>query len=267
MHSLRLLLLTHAGLWKQGAAVVGHNLPFVGLTNLEAHWLIISMKEKPVPIHVFYDNSNAWGGAQAHRKANESEVPWVALRIHTTHMSRLIEQGRSAVTRVLAGSVPPSSEELWQWARKNKYQTDVLKKVESDDGFITEQGVDEILHLKIANVLIDYPKTDTLVMVTGDGNISEFGTGFISQIERALKLGWRIEVWSWSATLSRKYLALQKKWSQQLKLIPIDPFYESVTFVQPGHYHRIADGKREEFDLDGRAAAKLPALDTTSYFA
>ncbi len=220
-----------------------------------------------MPIHVFYDNSNVWGGAQAHRIANEPNVPWVALRIHTTHMFNLIEQGRAATSRVLAGSVPPSTEELWEWARKNKYQTALLRKVESDDGSIIEQGVDEILHLKIANVLIDYPNTDTLVVVTGDGNLSEFGTGFISQIERAIKLGWRIEVWSWSKTLSRKYLTLQKKWPLQVKLIALDPFYESVTFVQPGHYHRIADGKREEFDLDGRTATRLTMLNAASYFA
>ena len=146
---------------------------------------------------------------------------------------------RQAATRVLAGSVPPSSEELWEWARKNKYQTDLLKRVESDDGSISEQGVDEILHLKIANVLIDHPSTDTHVVVTGDGSVSEFGTGFIPQIERAIKLGWRVEVWSWSKTLSRKYLTLSKKWPQQVKLIALDPFYESVTFVRPGHYYRI----------------------------
>jgi hypothetical protein len=182
-------------------------------------------------------------------------------------MFRLIEQGRTAATRVLAGSVPPSSEELWEWARRNRYQTDLLRKVESDDGSIIEQGVDEILHLKIANVLIDHPNTDTLVVVTGDGNISEFGTGFISQIERAIKLGWKVEVWSWSKTLSRKYLTLSRKWPQQLKLIAFDPYYESLTFVQPGHYHRITDGKQEEFDLDGRVAAKLPLVDPTLYFA
>jgi hypothetical protein len=219
-----------------------------------------------VAIHVFYDNSNVWGGAQAHRIATEPEVPWVALRIHTTHMFRLIEQARPAPTRVLAGSVPPSSEELWEWARKNKCQTDLLKRVESDDGSISEQGVDEILHLKIANVLIDHPSTDTLVVVTGDGSVSEFGTGFIPQIERAIKLGWRVEVWSWSKTLSRKYLTLSKKWPQQVRLIALDPFYESVTFVQPGHYYRITDGKREEFDLDGRTASKLPTLNAASYF-
>lgn len=229
--------------------------------------LLSQLRKISVPIHVFYDNSNVWGGAQAHRAENEPTVPWVALRIHTTHMFRLIEQARHAVTRVLAGSVPPAADELWEWARKNKYQTDLLKKVESDDGSISEQGVDEILHLKIANVLIDYPSTDTLVVVTGDGSVSEFGTGFISQIDRAIKMGWRIEVWSWSKTLSRKYLALSKKWPKQVKLIALDPFYESVTFVQPGHYHRIAGGKREEFDLNGRAASKLPALDGASYFA
>jgi hypothetical protein len=94
-------------------------------------------------------------------------------------MFNFIEQGREASTRILAGSVPPSSEELWAFARKKKYQTDLLGRVETDDGSIVEQGVDEILHLKIANVVLDNPNIDTLVVATGDGTLSKFGTGFI----------------------------------------------------------------------------------------
>lgn len=210
-----------------------------------------------MPIHVFYDNSNVWGGAHSVRIKLEPEIPWVALRIGSANIFKLIEQGRTAKTKILAGSVPPSCEELWEFARNNRYQTDLLKRVEKDDGSVGEQGVDEILHLKIANALIDYPSTDILVVVTGDGSVSEFGTGFIPKNERAIKLGWRVEVWSWSATCSRKFLALSKKFSSQLKLISLDPFYLGVTFVKAGNYYRMVGGIRENFDLNGRNMQKL----------
>jgi len=217
-------------------------------------------------IHVFYDNSNVWGGARNLGVTKDQAVPWAAIRVHFKHIFSFIEQGRKAHTRILAGSVPPSSEELWEFARENRYETDLLRKVESDDGSISEQGVDEVLHLKMANVLLDFPKTDTLVVVTGDGNISEFGTGFIPQIERALRIGWKVEVWSWSNTLSRKYLTIRRRHSTHLRLISLDAAYEGLTFVQPGSYHRMIDGIREEFDVSPRYVGKLPTLEKTSYF-
>ncbi|MGA7522636.1 MAG: NYN domain-containing protein [Acidobacteriaceae bacterium] len=218
-------------------------------------------------IHVFYDNSNIWGGAQKLRSESEEEVPWVALRISYTHIFNLLEQGRHAHTKVLGGSVPPSCEELWEFARSRHYETNLLKRVEKDDGSIGEQGVDELLHLKIANTLIDYPKSDILVVATGDGRMSEFGTGFLAQVHRAIKLGWRVEIWSWTGVCSRKYITLQKANADQVKLIPIDSHYAAVTFVKPGHYYRMVDGNREDFDLIGRRSTALGALDPNLYFA
>jgi len=78
--------------------------------------------------------------------------------------------------------------------------TDLLQKVEREDGKLGEQGVDGILHLKIANVLLDY-LSGTLAVVTDDGKTSKFGTGFLTQIDRALARAWDVEVWSWSKSV------------------------------------------------------------------
>ncbi len=40
-------------------------------------------------------------------------------------------------------------------AQRGGYDTDLLRRVEADDGRLIEQGVDEMLHLKIANALLD----------------------------------------------------------------------------------------------------------------
>lgn len=57
----------------------------------------------------------------------------------------------------------------------------VVKKARRSDGWLVEQGVDETAHLKIANVLLDYEPPQTLVLVAGDGNDSDFGTSFTKQ--------------------------------------------------------------------------------------
>ena len=217
-------------------------------------------------IHVFYDNSNVWGGAQKMRSELEPEIPWVALRINYGYIFNLLEQGRRANTKVLGGSVPPSCEELWDFARSRHYETNLLKRVEKDDGSIGEQGVDELLHLKIANTLIDHPNTDILVIATGDGRMSEFGTGFLAQVHRAIKLGWRVEIWSWTGVCSRKYITFSKANPKKVKLISIDPHYHAVTFVKPGNYYRMVQGNREDFDLVGRRSIPLASLDHAQIF-
>ena len=73
---------------------------------------------------------------------------------------------------MMAGSVPPGNDDLWAHAEDAGYQTDLLRKIEHDDGSLGEQAVDELMHLKIANVLLDFDEPQTLVLVTGDGKVS-----------------------------------------------------------------------------------------------
>ena len=210
-------------------------------------------------IHVFFDNSNIWGGAQAVRNITEPGVPWSALRLHFANLFTLIEGGRSASNAVLAGSVPPSCESLWEYAREQGYDTDLLRRVEKEDGSIGEQGVDEILHMKIANAIIDFDPPQTLVVATGDGRVSEFGTGFVTQIRRALGKGWNVEVWSWGETLNeRKYHALRDEFTGRLIIKYLDPHYRSVTFVRGGEYYeKDAQGQKSYFTVPPRRAEPL----------
>ncbi|KAF9991926.1 hypothetical protein BGZ65_012924, partial [Modicella reniformis] len=71
-----------------------------------------------------------------------------------------------------------------------------------------EQGVDELLHLKMLETLLDHEPA-TMVLATGDGCDSEFGGGgFYGVIRRALDRGWQVEVVSWEDQLSGVYLEL-----------------------------------------------------------
>jgi len=186
-------------------------------------------------IHVFVDNSNVFGGAQRAAESLEPGVHWRAVRVYYRHLFQVVEGGRNAFTRVMSGSVPPGNDDLWAHAQSWGYQTDLLNKVEDDDGRLHEQGVDELLHLKIANTLLDFDG-GTLVVVSGDGRLSDFGTGFAKQVERALKRGWAVEVWSWKAQLSGAYQRMTVPAGGSLQVKELDPFYRSVTFLRAGTY-------------------------------
>lgn len=186
--------------------------------------------------HVFFDNSNIWLGAHSVRSVEEPTVPHHALRIYYRNLFAKLEGDRTVETRILAGSVPPSCETLWAFARNHGYQTDLLHRVQRDDGSVGEQGVDEILHLKIANALLDFSPPQTLVVATGDGSVSEFGTGFRTQIERALKIGWDVELWTWEKSMNGRYRQIEANSAGKMTIHYLDPDYRSITFVKGGQY-------------------------------
>ncbi|WWC89669.1 uncharacterized protein L201_004594 [Kwoniella dendrophila CBS 6074] len=96
-----------------------------------------------------------------------------------------------------------------------------------------EQGVDEILHLKILQILneksnLSSPQTkpsnngnaskkdtNTLVLATGDARGGQFNKdGFPGAVREALKRGWNVELYSFTSGLSRawKEIAKREKW-------------------------------------------------------
>jgi hypothetical protein len=186
--------------------------------------------------HVFIDNSNIFHGAKHAAANSEKHVPSCAVRINFKNLVALIEGGQVIGTRVLAGSVPPGNDALWRYAQELSYDTDLLQRVETEDGRFAEQGVDELLHLKIANVLLDADDAEVLVLATGDGRLSGYNTSFPLQAQRALKRGWRVEVWSWREGLSNAFSSLADAHPDRLRVHTLNRFYRSLTFVQADRY-------------------------------
>jgi hypothetical protein len=185
--------------------------------------------------HIFVDNSNIYGGAQRAAESLEPGSLWMSIRVYYRNFFKLIERNDVA-TRVLAGSVPPGSEALWQTARDLGYDTDLLRRVEQEDGRLAEQAVDEMLHLKMANALCDHKPPQTLVIASGDGRDSQYRTSFPGQAERALKQGWDVEVWSWGEQLTNRYNRLCRDYPGRVIVKKLDPHYKSITFVKQGSY-------------------------------
>ncbi|KAF2801978.1 uncharacterized protein BDZ99DRAFT_429198 [Mytilinidion resinicola] len=69
-----------------------------------------------------------------------------------------------------------------------------------------EQGVDELLHLKMVQSLLDASdEPGTIVLATGDAAEAEYSDGFKENVERALKKGWKVELYSWAKNISNEY--------------------------------------------------------------
>ncbi|KAH9829830.1 uncharacterized protein C8Q71DRAFT_788669 [Rhodofomes roseus] len=73
-----------------------------------------------------------------------------------------------------------------------------------------EQGVDELLQLKLHQAIADIdevPTGATIVLATGDGNVGQFNEeGFLGCVRTALKKGWRVELYAWEGGLSNAWL-------------------------------------------------------------
>ena len=74
------------------------------------------------------------------------------------------------------------------------------------------------------------------MLVTGDGRVSQFGTGFALQAERALKCDWQVEIWSWRSALSPAFGKLAETYPGSIRIHDLDRFFRQVTFVKGGTY-------------------------------
>jgi len=93
-----------------------------------------------------------------------------------------------------------------------------------------EQGVDEILHLKMCQSILDCEEPSTMVLATGDGAVAEMSDGFLAHVERALKRGWKVELISWGQQINSGYKKRQfrAKWAEQFTIIELDQFLEDL---------------------------------------
>ncbi|KAG8529382.1 uncharacterized protein KY384_006018 [Bacidia gigantensis] len=91
-----------------------------------------------------------------------------------------------------------------------------------------EQAVDEILHLKMMESVVDAREPATMVLATGDAAEAEYSGGFLKMIERALGKGWKVELVCWKQNMSSAYRKydFRQAWGDNFKVIELDEFVE-----------------------------------------
>ncbi|MCJ1381912.1 hypothetical protein MMC17_005024 [Xylographa soralifera] len=221
-------------------------------------------------IHVFVDISNILIGFHDALKLARGLSIHTRLRRQTLsfhNLSLILERGRPTAKRVLAGS---DNIDATQEAYQLGYETNILDRVhkakpltasqkrylQPPDPFTTnpysgqssgsdtnathgpekwvEQAVDEILHLKILESVVDAPTPSTIVLATGDAAEAEYSGGFLKMVERALTKGWRVEVVSFRHNTSGAYRRKEFRamWGERFRTVELDPFVEELLGVQ-----------------------------------
>lgn len=212
-------------------------------------------------IHVFVDISNILIGFYdclklARHLPRETRIRRVPMNFH--NLSLILERGRPAAKRVLVGS---DRFPMIQHARWIGYEDNILTRVYKTkettvrsrraraggaaSGWDTsgsdtnggaaperrvEQGVDEILHLKILESLVDVARPGTIVLATGDAAEAEYSGGFLKMVERALLKGWTVELVSFRLNTSSAYTrrGFRARWGPMFKWIQLDAFVEQL---------------------------------------
>lgn len=97
-----------------------------------------------------------------------------------------------------------------------------------------EQAVDEILHLKMMESVVDAIEPSTMVLATGDAAEAEYSEGFLKMVERALGKGWRIELASFRHNTSGAYKRkeFRQKWGNRFKIVELDGFVEALLGIE-----------------------------------
>lgn len=227
------------------------------------------LNTSPRGIHVFVDISNISIGLhdclkEARGMSQHSRIRRVPLDFH--NLSLVFERGRPAAKRVLAGSdkTPAISQamslgyeaNMLERVHKTKELTASQKKRQTrqnaqgyhsasgpgetsgseTNGYLNsgpakwvEQAVDEILHLKMLESLVDSAKDpSTIVLATGDAAEAEYSGGFMQQVERALANGWVVELVSFTRNTSSLYTrhSFRQKWGTNFKFVQLDQYAE-----------------------------------------
>jgi hypothetical protein len=120
-------------------------------------------------------------------------------------LSLLLQRGRPAPpgSLHLVGSSPLRDRPDLDRLIRLGWEISVLKRVSagSDVKRFREQGVDELLQLKMLQALNAYPPPAfdgaTIVLATGDAQSGQFNRdGFVGVVREALRRGWNVELWS-----------------------------------------------------------------------
>ncbi len=221
------------------------------------------------PIHIFIDLSNIIIGFYDSMKESRGmpvNKRVIAPLFSFKNFDTILTRDRNVAKRIVAGSLTNSFNKRWPGymvqAQELKYEMNILERVPkpaspmrkrrarpgardldaptsgadtSGEEYVGpmkhgEQGVDELLHLKILQSAMDTAKPATMVLATGDAASAQYSDGFKKNVERVLSLGWNIELYGWSRNISSSWRdpEFTEQWGHQFKIVELDGFCEEL---------------------------------------
>ncbi|KAM3451257.1 hypothetical protein NHJ6243_009629 [Beauveria neobassiana] len=90
-----------------------------------------------------------------------------------------------------------------------------------------EDLVDETLQTRIAEAVMEhFQEQGTIVLATGDAKPAQYSDGFFRYVERALRMGWNVELVAWRGSLSSSWTNTNwtATWNDRFRIIELDSF-------------------------------------------
>lgn len=177
-------------------------------------------------------------------------------RLNLQFLTELLVRGRSSRGLHVGCSIFPGRKEprYVQALRNLGYQVDVRERKRVDNGGLNvsqsklpsalgtkpgsryvEDLVDETLQTRIAEAVMEhFQKQGTIVLATGDAKPAQYSDGFFRYVERALRMGWNVELVAWHGSLSSSWKDNDwtATWGEKFRVIELDSFAYDLLEVQ-----------------------------------
>lgn len=198
-------------------------------------------------VFVYWDNSSIFYEAQriADLKDGTPGARYL-VRIHFDNLLRLACADRPLVQALAAGAIPPELNQLWNRLENRGVAVERFDRSDRECG---EQDIpDRWLQLRMLEDGLDYHYSPGIIaLLTGDGAGYVEGRGFHRTLDRMHRRGWRVEVLSWAHSCRRG----MRRWAEQNGVfIPLDDYYNAITFRAPSNPGHEFAPRRDESELD-----------------
>jgi len=219
-------------------------------------------------VQLFVDNSNIFISAKDEAFRREGRPARDQVRLQFELLLQLALAGRPLANAFVVGSIPPEQRAVWERLEAaTGVRPELYERGQFSGG---EQGLDQCLQVHMLRAISDNPVPQVAVLMTGDGAGYDDGVGFHADMERMHGAGWGIEVVSWQRHCRR----VLREWATANgAFVPLDDYYESVTFLEGGRRSkpldlsrrpvsapRISPAQQAELRAKTEAEAKIQAL-------
>lgn len=187
-------------------------------------------------VFLFVDNSNIFISAKDEAFRREGRPAKDQVRLQFDSLLQLALAGRELASAFVVGSIPPEQRAVWvRLEAATGVKPELYERGASSGG---EQGLDQCLQVHMLRAISDSHEPQIAVLMTGDGAGYDDGVGFHADMERMHAAGWGVEVLSWQKHCRR---ALREWATANGVFVPLDDYYESVTFLETARRSKPLD--------------------------